>query len=129
MWDPVLEEEIPPELYPGSRVGPDDMFLGTTGRAAQIRYDEELRAIDSGAMQLNKVFTATSHEEPNVEVAKDYALRPIAAVLAPVAAIGSGASCRGTVAPGVANNGEKPGTSQACPPQVGYPKPRSSWPP
>ncbi len=42
-------------------------------RAAQIRYDEGLRAIDSGAMQLNKTFLATSHDEPNLEVAKDYA--------------------------------------------------------
>jgi hypothetical protein len=42
-------------------------------RAAQVRYDEQLRAIDSGAMQLNKTFVAQSHDEPNVEVAKDYA--------------------------------------------------------
>jgi hypothetical protein len=42
-------------------------------RAAQVRYDEQLRAIDSGAMQLNKSFMAQSHDEPNVEVAKDYA--------------------------------------------------------
>jgi hypothetical protein len=49
------------------------MYLGLFGRAAQIRYDEQLRAIDSGAMQLNKVFSATSHDEPNIEVAKDYA--------------------------------------------------------
>jgi hypothetical protein len=49
------------------------MELGIFGRAAQIRYDEGLRAIDSGAMQLNKVFSATSHDEPNIEVAKDYA--------------------------------------------------------
>jgi hypothetical protein len=51
----------------------DPLELGILGRAAQIRYDEQLRAIDSGAMQLNKQFTATSHDEPNVEVAKDYA--------------------------------------------------------
>ncbi len=57
----------------GSRVGPDDMYLDLAGRAAQIRYDEGLRAIDSGAMQLNKVFAAQSHDEPNLEVAKDYA--------------------------------------------------------
>ncbi len=51
----------------------DPMQLGIFGRAAQIRYDEGLRAIDSGAMQLNKQFAATSHDEPNLEVAKDYA--------------------------------------------------------
>ncbi len=60
-------------IGPGSSVGPDDPFLAIQGRAAQIRYDEGLRAIDSGAMQLSKQFTATSHEEPNLEVAKDYA--------------------------------------------------------
>jgi hypothetical protein len=55
-----------------SRVMPT-MNLDIGGRAAQIRYDEGLRAIDSGAMQLNKTFVAQSHDEPNVDVAKDYA--------------------------------------------------------
>ncbi len=58
---------------PAGWVGPDDPYLGFLARAAQIRYDEGLRAVDSGAMQLNKQFTATSHDEPNLEVAKDYA--------------------------------------------------------
>ncbi len=72
MWDPEFYERvIDPEEYPGSNV--EDPYLGATGRAAQIRYDEGLRAIDSGAMQLNKQFTASSHDEPNLEVAKDYA--------------------------------------------------------
>jgi hypothetical protein len=62
----------PPDI-PAGWVGPDDMYLGFLARAGQIRYDEGLRAIDSGAMQLNKVFSATSHDEPNIEVAKDYA--------------------------------------------------------
>ncbi len=62
----------PPD-HPAGWVGPDDMFLGIYARAAQIRYDEGLRAVDSGAMQLNKQFTAASHDEPNLEVAKDYA--------------------------------------------------------
>ncbi len=71
MW-PRIPEDIPPEfLPPHSNV--EDPYLGSFGRAAQIRYDEGLRAIDSGAMQLNKQFTATSHDEPNLEVAKDYA--------------------------------------------------------
>jgi hypothetical protein len=49
------------------------MTLGFQGRAAQIRYEEDLRAIDSGAMQLNKQFTAQSDDEPNLDVEKDYA--------------------------------------------------------
>jgi hypothetical protein len=71
MWPPITEE-IPPELLP-PHSNVEEPFLTSLGRAAQIRYDEGLRAIDSGAMQLNKVFSATSHDEPNVEVAKDYA--------------------------------------------------------
>jgi hypothetical protein len=50
-----------------------NMVLGFAGRAAQIRYEEDLRAIDSGAMQLNKQFMATSDDEPNLDVEKDYA--------------------------------------------------------
>ncbi len=71
MWYPGFVPSDDPEEFPGSNV--EDPFLGATGRAAQIRYDEGLRAVDSGAMQLNKVFTAQSHDEPNLEVAKDYA--------------------------------------------------------
>ncbi len=71
MWSPGVAEMLPPELFPGSNL--EDPYLGLMGRAAQIRYDEGLRAIDSGAMQLNKQFAATSHDEPNLEVAKDYA--------------------------------------------------------
>jgi hypothetical protein len=73
MWPPWFPGEPFEDDYPGSRVGPDDMYLDALGRAGQIRYDEGLRAIDSGAMQLNKVFSAVSHDEPNLEVAKDYA--------------------------------------------------------
>ncbi len=66
-----LIEEL--QTLPGPSVDP--MFLGIAGRAAQIRYDEQLRSVDSGSFQLDKGFSATSHEEddPNLNVEKDYA--------------------------------------------------------
>jgi hypothetical protein len=75
----VIEEEeftwtwMDDDAAPGNDSDVETMTLGFRGRAAQIRYEEDLRAIDSGAMQLNKQFTAQSDDEPNLDVEKDYA--------------------------------------------------------
>ncbi|MDY6987703.1 MAG: hypothetical protein SWQ30_06555 [Thermodesulfobacteriota bacterium] len=47
-------------------------YLGTGGRAAQIRYTEELATTDTSFFQLNKDFAAASEGEPNLKVAKNY---------------------------------------------------------
>ncbi len=51
------------------------MNLGINSRIAEVRYTEELGAIDSAYFQFNKGFTAKSDAEtsPNVKVSKDYA--------------------------------------------------------
>jgi len=47
-------------------------FLQTGGRAAEIRYTEELATTDTSFFQLNKNFAAASGGEPNLDVAKNY---------------------------------------------------------
>ena len=47
--------------------------LGEQSRAAELRYTEELNAIDSGFFQFNKKFDGSSATDgPNVKVSKDY---------------------------------------------------------
>jgi hypothetical protein len=52
------------------------MYLATSGRAAQIRYTEEMQSTDTSFFQFNKDFAAASGaadtEENNLKVAKNY---------------------------------------------------------
>ncbi len=51
--------------------GDVNQALAEGGRAAQIRYENDIRAID-GLTQFNANFNAASHDEPNLQVVKDF---------------------------------------------------------
>jgi hypothetical protein len=53
--------------YPGA-----DQFLAWSGRAAQIRYTEEMQSTDTSFFQFKKGFVAGSESDPNVSVEKNY---------------------------------------------------------
>ena len=50
----------------------ETMALGDQSRVAEVRYTEDLSAIDSGFFQFNKKFAGKSGDVPNVTVSKDY---------------------------------------------------------
>ena len=56
--------------FPMSSVDP--MFLAPGGRAAEVRYLEDLNAVDGSLVQFNKAFGAESHSSPNLDVSKDF---------------------------------------------------------
>jgi hypothetical protein len=68
----AMEED--PWLDPSHLDG--QMYLGLSGRAAQIRYTEEMQSTDTSFFQFNKDFSAASGaadtEENNLKVAKNY---------------------------------------------------------
>ncbi|MDY6950167.1 MAG: hypothetical protein SWE60_01530 [Thermodesulfobacteriota bacterium] len=62
------------DMDPGSTLAHPGVAqnLATGGRAAQIRYTEELATTDTSFFQFNKDFSAASEGEPNLDVAKNY---------------------------------------------------------
>jgi hypothetical protein len=59
--------------FPLSSVDP--MYLAPGGRAAEVRYLQELDSVDSSVTQFNKTFLAQSHGVPNLDVTKDFGYR------------------------------------------------------
>ncbi|MDY6952107.1 MAG: hypothetical protein SWE60_11380 [Thermodesulfobacteriota bacterium] len=61
---PLLRSTL---AFPGT-----DQHLGSYGRAAQIRYTEEMQSTDTSFLQFKKGFAAGSENDPNVSVDRNY---------------------------------------------------------
>jgi len=82
VYDPVALLPVAPNLdenhvgrplrqstlgFPGT-----DQYLGPYGRAAQIRYTDEMQSTDTSFLQFKKGFAAGSENDPNVSVDRNY---------------------------------------------------------
>jgi hypothetical protein len=68
------ENHVGRPLLLGSTLGfpGTEQHLGPFGRAAQIRYTEEMQSTDTSLLQFKKDFNAGSESDPNVSVERNY---------------------------------------------------------